>query len=96
MLRSKPLGWRFCHSATELHNRRSETMTLTGISNRGLLVIAFLVTILWGCIVVEHAIINEARRQTVEQLRSRQLVPARYENRDRPRLLPLPRASFAG
>lgn len=53
-------------------------MTLTGISNRGLLVIALLVTVLWGCIVAEHAIVSQARRQTEMLLRSRPAIPAKY------------------
>ncbi|HYM11688.1 MAG TPA: hypothetical protein VEU62_13215 [Bryobacterales bacterium] len=58
-------------------------MTLTGISNRGLLVIALLVAVLWGCIVAEHAIISQARRETELFLRSRPVVPVKYERPSR-------------
>lgn len=54
-------------------------MTLTGISNRGLLLIALLVAVLWGCIVAERAIINQARRETEMFLHSRPVVPVKYE-----------------
>ncbi len=59
-------------------------MTWTGISNRGLLVIASLVAILWGSIFVERAIIQQARRETELLLRSREPVRVKYRNQ-RPR-----------
>jgi hypothetical protein len=65
-------------------------MTLTGISNRGLVVIAFLVAMLWSCILVERSILNKARRETIEQLRPRQFIPAKYDKGEQP-LLPLRR-----
>ncbi len=56
-------------------------MTLTGLSNRGLLAIAVLVGILWGLIVAERAIIHNARRETQLLLRSRDPMPAQYPQR---------------
>jgi hypothetical protein len=44
-------------------------MTLTGISNRGLLLIAVLVGLLWGCILTERAIVRRASQQTEQFLR---------------------------
>ncbi len=68
------------------------TMTLTGISNRGLMVIAVLVAILWGCIFTEHALINEARSETQKVLRSRER-PVKYQ---KPLVHPGPSRSYAG
>jgi hypothetical protein len=45
-------------------------MRLTGISNRGLAVIAVLVAVLWGCIVAEKVIRRQAWEETVILLRS--------------------------
>src|ERR1700739_3949044 len=50
-------------------------MRLTGISNHGLLVIAALVMILWGCIFAERAITRQAREETLLFLRSRGTAP---------------------
>lgn len=73
-------------------------MTLTGISNRGLLLITVLVAMLWGCIFAERAIVNEARRETMMLLRSRGPVPVRYEQRDqkRPRVSRVPVRAYPG
>ena len=60
-------------------------MPLTGISNRGLLVIAFLVVILWGCIFAQHAIVRQARQETLMLLRSRRpAVPVKMEGAKQP------------
>jgi hypothetical protein len=61
-------------------------MTLTGLSNRGLLLIAMLVAILWGCIFAERAIVNNARRETETLLRSRGRVPVQYPKPVRQRI----------
>ncbi|MBI3698522.1 MAG: hypothetical protein HY238_27230 [Acidobacteria bacterium] len=53
-------------------------MTLTGLSNRGLLVIAVLVGILWGLIFAERAIIRRAHRESQLLLRSRPSMPVQY------------------
>ena len=45
-------------------------MPLTGISNRGLALIAVLVVILWGCIFAERAIVRRAYEETQNVLRS--------------------------
>lgn len=45
-------------------------MPLTGISNRGLMLIATLVTILWGCLIAERAIVRQASQETDQVLRS--------------------------
>jgi len=50
-------------------------MKLTGISNRGLIVISFLVAILWACIITERSIVQQARQETDALLRSRQTAP---------------------
>ena len=55
-------------------------MTLTGISNRGLLIITVLVAILWGCILAERAIVRQAREETELQLRSRGSVPVKEQD----------------
>jgi hypothetical protein len=46
-------------------------MRLTGISNRGLLVITLLVICLWGIIFAERAIVRQAQREHLEFFRSR-------------------------
>ncbi len=52
-------------------------MRLTGISNRGLLVITLLVICLWGIIFAERAIVRQAQREHLEFFRSRPVsVPA--------------------
>ena len=63
-------------------------MTLTGISNRGLLLIALLVAILWGSILAERTIVSHAREQTESLLRSRRPTPAHYHLRPPVRHLP--------
>ena len=45
-------------------------MPLTGISNRGLMLIAALVAILWGCLIAERAIVRQASQETDQVLRS--------------------------
>ena len=45
-------------------------MKLTGISNRGLMVIGLLVVFLWGIIFAERAIVRQAQREHHEFLRS--------------------------
>jgi hypothetical protein len=45
-------------------------MKLTGISNRGLMVISLLVVFLWGIIFAERAIVRQAQREHHEFLRS--------------------------
>jgi hypothetical protein len=45
-------------------------MKLTGISNRGLVVIGLLVMFLWGIIFAERAILRQAQREHQEFLRS--------------------------
>ena len=45
-------------------------MPLTGISNRGMALIAVLVIILWGCIFAERAIIRRAYEETQNVLRA--------------------------
>lgn len=54
-------------------------MRLTGISNGGLLLIATLVTILWGIIFAERTIVSQAHRETLRVLRSRERVPVKYQ-----------------
>ncbi len=54
-------------------------MTLTGISNRGLLVITVLVAILWGCILAERAIVRHAREETELFLRFHGSVPVKEQ-----------------
>jgi hypothetical protein len=74
-------------------------VTLTGISNRGLLLITVLVAILWGCIFAERTIVNEARRETMMVLRSSgQAVPVHYEERPqpKPRRSPTAMATYPG
>lgn len=71
-------------------------MTLTGISDRGLLLIALLVAVLWGCIVAEHAIISRARRETELFLHSRPVVPVKYELPARPQRSPSAVRSYPG
>lgn len=44
-------------------------MPLLRISSAGLASIAFLVAMLWGCILTEKAIVREARRETGRVLR---------------------------
>lgn len=68
-------------------------MPLTGISNRGLLLIASLVAILWAVIFAERAIIRQARHQTELLLRSRPTVPVR-EQQKKQRRPSAPVASF--
>ncbi len=58
-------------------------MTLTGISGRGLAVIAMLVAILWGCIFAERAIIRQARQETLQLRRSRPVTPVLYPVKQR-------------
>ncbi len=67
-------------------------MTLTGISNRGIMVIAILVAILWGCIFAEHAVIQQARSETLKVLRSRER-PVKYQ---KPPLRPGPFRAYTG
>lgn len=43
---------------------------VTGISNRGLAIIALLVAVLWGCILTERTIRRQAREETLIMLRS--------------------------
>ena len=70
-------------------------MTLTGISNRGLLLIALLVGVLWGCILAERAIVSRARQETMLLLRLRNPVPVKYQKK-KPPLYPAPLRSLAG
>ena len=56
-------------------------MPLFGISNRGLLLITFLVALLWGCILAERAIVSEARQATDR---------IRWESKDQPRIRLIP------
>ena len=64
-------------------------MRLFGISNHGLLAIAVLVAILWGCIFAERAIIRQAREETLMFLRSRGATPVKQEMRRRPPSTPV-------
>jgi len=68
------------------------TMTLTGISNRGLAVIAILVAILWGCIFAERAMVQQARQETLKVLRSRER-PVKYQ---KPASRSAPSRAYAG
>ena len=70
-------------------------MTLTGISNRGLAVIALLVAVLWGCILAERAMVSRARRETMLLLRPRNPVRVNYPEKKR-LLYPAPVRSLAG
>jgi hypothetical protein len=45
-------------------------MKLTGISNRGLMVIGLLVVFLWGIIFAERAIVRQAQREHDQFMRS--------------------------
>lgn len=54
-------------------------MPLTGISNRGLALIALLVVILWGCIFAERAIVRQAYEETQNVLRSQPVVPVKQQ-----------------
>lgn len=63
-------------------------MTITGISNRGLLLITILVTLLWGCVFAERAIVNKARHDRLEYLRWRGPGPVNYERQQNPRVFP--------
>jgi hypothetical protein len=56
---------------------REKAMAVTGISNRGLATIAVLVSILWGCIFAERAIVRRAYEETQEVLHSRPEIPVR-------------------
>jgi hypothetical protein len=60
-------------------------MPLTGISNRGLALIAVLVVILWGCIFAERAIVRQAYEETQNVLRSQPEVRVKQQ---RPVALP--------
>lgn len=51
-------------------------MKIFGITNRGLVVIALLVAVLWGVILTEHAILRSAQRDHEQFLRGLQPVPA--------------------
>jgi hypothetical protein len=61
----------FARLAGKLLGKTITTMRLTGISNRGLLVIALLVMCLWGIIFAERAIVRQAQREHLEFFRSR-------------------------
>ena len=63
-------------------------MPLMGISNRGLLLITFLVALLWGCILAEHAIVSGARQAT--DLIRVKTYPASWESKDQPRIRLIP------
>ena len=54
-------------------------MPLTGISNRGMALIAVLVAILWGCIFAERAIVRRAYEETQDVLRSQPEVRVRQQ-----------------
>jgi hypothetical protein len=54
-------------------------MPLTGISNRGLALIALLVVVLWGCIFAERAIVRQAYEETQNVLRSQPVVPVKQQ-----------------
>ncbi len=70
-------------------------MALTGISNRGLLAIAFLVAILWGCILGARVTERRAIEETEALLRSgRKLQVAKPEKPTTPRP-PFPVTAFA-
>ena len=57
-------------------------MPLTGISNRGLILIAVLVALLWGCLLAERLIVRQASQETEVLLRSAERVrPASTEVR---------------
>jgi hypothetical protein len=68
-------------------------VTLTGISNRGLLLIGILVAALWGCILAERAIVNQARQETILYLRA---VPVKYKKKHAPRPAPIAAQPFPG
>jgi len=53
-------------------------MPVTGISNRGLAAITFLVLVLWGCIFAERLIVRHARHQADELIRTRGPAPVRF------------------
>ena len=61
----------FVRLETKLLFRRLTNMRLTGISDRGLLVITLLVICLWGIIFAERAIVRQAQREQQEFFRSR-------------------------
>ena len=54
-------------------------MPLTGISNRGLALIALLVVILWGFIFAERAIVRQAYEETQTVLRSQPVVRVKQQ-----------------
>jgi len=51
-------------------------MPLTGISNRGLVLIGMLVALLWGCILTERIVVRRAIEQTEHWLGSHPRGPA--------------------
>jgi hypothetical protein len=68
---------------------------LLGITNRGLLTIAVLVSILWGCILAERAIVRRAYEETRHALRNtRHTIPAKADGATPRPQRPAPAAPF--
>ena len=59
-------------------------MTLIGISNRGLLLIAILVGILWGCIFAERAIVAQALLETEQVRQGDRAAPVKHRRNEHP------------
>ncbi|MCC6858135.1 MAG: hypothetical protein IT158_06235 [Bryobacterales bacterium] len=63
-------------------------MALAGITRQGLAAIAFLVAVLWGCVLMERSTIRDAKIQTYRALREVQYL--KMHRTTRPASTPAP------